>query len=173
MHSRTRRHILSLLMLAPLGACGFALRGSRANSRMPFSSIHLSVTPRTPLERDLRSAILSQDGIIISDDAKSADISLRILSAAEEKKILTLNAQGQVREFSLLYRINFDVRDKTGKVLLAPTELALQTFMSFSESQALAKETEEKMIFSDLRNDAVSQIIRRLARLKPEEEKEK
>ena len=169
MHSSSRRQVLSVLMLASLSACGFQLRGSRADSRMPFSSVHLSVPARTPMERDLRSAILSQDGVIITDDVKAADISLRILSAVEEKKILTINAQGQVREYSLLYRVNFDVKDKTGKTLLAQTELALQTFMSFSESQALAKETEEKMIFNDLRSDAVSQIIRRLARLKPEE----
>lgn len=167
----SRRTALSFLMLTSLSACGFQLRGSRLDSRMPFNSVHLQVAARTPLERDLRSAILSQDGVTLTADAKSADVTLRILSANEEKKILTLNAQGQVREYSLLYRLNFDVKDKAGKILLAPTELALQTFMSFSESQALAKETEERMVFNDLRSDAINQIVRRLARLKPEEEK--
>jgi LPS-assembly lipoprotein len=52
-------------------------------------------------------------------------------------------------------------------VLLEPTELALQTFMSFSESQALAKETEERLIYNDLRADAVSQVMRRLSQIKP------
>jgi outer membrane lipopolysaccharide assembly protein LptE/RlpB len=40
--------------------------------------------------------------------------------------------------------------------------------MAFSESQALAKETEERMIFADLRGDAVSQILRRLTRISSE-----
>ena len=166
----SRRTALSFLMLASLSACGFQLRGSRQDSRLPFSSVYLEVAAKTPLERDLRNIILSQDGVTITPDAKSADITLRILSAIEERKILTLNAQGQLREYSLLYRLNFDVKDKAGKVLLAPTELALQTFLSYSESQALAKEIEEKMIYNDLRSDAVSQIIRRLARLKSEQE---
>ena len=170
MHT-SRRLALSFLLLASLSACGFQLRGSRPDSHMPFNTVHLVVAARTPLERDLRSAILSQDGVTLTPDAKSADISLRILSAVEEKKILTLNAQGQVREYSLLYRLNFDVKDKAGKILLAQTELALQTFMSYSESQALAKETEERMVFNDLRGDAINQIVRRLARLKPIEEK--
>ena len=165
----SRRIALTLLMVATLSACGFQLRGSRADSRMPFNSVYLVVAARTPLERDLRSTILAQEGVIITADAKSADVTIRVISATEEKKILTLNAQGQVREYSLIYRLNFDVKDKAGKIMLAPTELALQTFMSFSESQALAKETEEKMVFNDLRGDAVSQIVRRLARLKPED----
>ena len=95
-------------------------------------------------------------------------MSLYISSAIEEKKVLTLNAQGQVREFSLLYRLNYNAKDSAGKVLIPSTELALQSSMAFSESQALAKETEERMIFADLRGDAVSQIIRRLTRISSE-----
>ena len=94
-------------------------------------------------------------------------MTLRILQENQEKKVLTINAQGQVREYSLLYRLRFDVLDKENGVLLEPTELALQTFMSFSESQALAKETEERLIYNDLRADAVSQVMRRLSQIKP------
>jgi LPS-assembly lipoprotein len=53
--------------------------------------------------------------------------------------------------------------------LIPSTELALQAFMSFSESQAPAKETEEKMIYGDLRNDAINQLMRRLAQVKIDE----
>jgi LPS-assembly lipoprotein len=74
-----------------------------------------------------------------------------------------------VREFSLLYRVNFEVADKENNKLLNPNELALQSFLSYSESQALAKETEERMTYDDLRRDAVSQIMRQLSRIKPEQ----
>ena len=94
---------------------------------------------------------------------------MRSLSEGQEKKILTLNAQGQVREYSLLYRINFEVADKDNKKLLRSNELALQAFLSYSESQALAKEIEERMTYDDLRRDAVSQIMRQLSRIKPEQ----
>jgi len=40
--------------------------------------------------------------------------------------------------------------------------------MSYSESQAVAKETEERLIYNDLRADAVSQIMRRLSQIKLE-----
>ena len=160
MNSR-RRAVISLLLLSSLAACGFQLRGTRADSKLSFQSLYLD-------ERELRAALKTQDGLTLTTDPKSADVSLFISSAIEEKKVLTLNAQGQVREFSLLYRLNFNAKDSAGKVLIPSTELALQSSMAFSESQALAKETEERMIFADLRGDAVSQIIRRLTRISSE-----
>lgn len=164
-----RRTLLSLLSLGSLSACGFSLRGSQLSSRLPFSSLYLQVTPHSLLERELRGAVLGQDGVVLAKDPKSAEVVLRILSEAQEKKVMTLNAQGQVREFSLLYRLKFDAKGKNDKILIPSSELALQAFMSFSESQAPAKETEEKMIYGDLRNDAINQLMRRLAQVKIDE----
>ncbi len=163
----SRRLWISALMTLPLAACGFQLRGSRPDAKLDFNSVHLEATHGSPIERDLRSSILAQGHTVLATDRKSADVTLRILQENQEKKVLTINAQGQVREYSLLYRLRFDVLDKDNAILLEPTELALQTFMSYSESQALAKETEERLIYNDLRADAVSQVMRRLSQLKP------
>ncbi len=164
-----RRTLLSLLSLGSLSACGFSLRGSQLSSRLPFSSIYLQVTPHSLLERELRGAVLGQDGVVLAKDPKSAEVVLQIFSEALEKKVMTLNAQGQVRELSLLYRLKFEARGRDGKILIPASELALQALMSFSESQAPAKEAEEKMNFSELRNDAINQLMRRLAQVKLDE----
>ena len=167
----TRRLLVSavsVLIMTCLSGCGFKLRGTTPNSQLSFESVYIETASGTPLERQLRGAILSQGNTVLATDPKTAAVTLRILSEAQEKKILTLNAQGQVREFSLLYRIRFEVADKENKKLLEPNELALQAFLSYSESQALAKETEERMTYDDLRRDAVSQIMRQLSRIKPE-----
>lgn len=158
---------LSALLVSGLSGCGFQLRGTTPESQLSFDSVYLQAPRGTPLERELRAAILSQGNTVLATDQKTGAVTLRILSEAQEKKILTLNAQGQVREFSLLYRINFEVVDKDDNKLLKPNELALQAFLSYSESQALAKETEERLTYNDLRRDAVSQIMRQLSRIKP------
>ena len=159
----------SALLMTSLSGCGFYLRGTTPESTLAFDSVYLEANRDTPLARELRGAILSQGNTALATDQKAAAVTLRILSEGQEKKILTLNAQGQVREYSLLYRVNFEVADKDNKKLLKPNELALQAFLSFSESQALAKETEERMTYDDLRRDAVSQIMRQLSRIKPEQ----
>lgn len=164
--ARTRR-ALSVLLLASLAGCGFHLRGSTPDSRLAFESVYVEAPSGTPLERELRGAVRT-GGTRLAVDPKAATVVLRILNEARERKILTLNAQGQVREFSLTYRVNFEVADAANRKLLPPSEIALQSVLSYSESQALAKETEERMAFDDLRRDAISQIMRQLARVQPE-----
>ncbi len=158
---------LSVLMLAALAGCGFHLRGSTPDSRLAFDSVYVEAPRGTPLERELRGAVRT-GGTRLAADPKSATVVLRILNEARERKILTLNAQGQVREFSLTYRVNFEVADPANRKLLPANEIALQSLLSYSESQALAKETEERMTFDDLRRDAISQIMRQLSRVQPE-----
>jgi LPS-assembly lipoprotein len=162
-----RRHLVSLLLIAALAGCGFHLRGSTPDSQISFASVYLDAPKGSPIERDLRSLIRSGDTQLAADP-KSAQVTLRVLSQAEERKVLTLNAQGKVREFSLTYRVRFEVADAANKKLLQPPEIALQSILSYSEEQALAKEQEAIMTFTDLRRDAVSQIMRQLARVKPE-----
>jgi LPS-assembly lipoprotein len=162
-------HWFSILLMAILLAgCGFQLRGSTPETRLGFESLYLDAPIGTPLERDLRT-VLRASSTQLTADAKSAPVTLRVLSQAQEKKVLTLNAQGKVREFSLTYRVRFEVADASNKKLLQPPEIALQSILSYSEEQALAKEQEERMTFEDLRRDAVAQIIRQLARVKLEQ----
>lgn len=162
------RTSLVLLLAVQLAACGFQLRGTTPETRLGFESIYLDAPVGTPLERDLRT-IIRASNTPLSEDAKSAPVTLRVLSQAQEKKVLTLNAQGKVREFSLTYRVRFELADPSNKKLLQPPEIALQSILSYSEEQALAKEQEERMTFEDLRRDAVAQIMRQLARVKPEQ----
>lgn len=166
--NRARRRLLAAVLAIPLAGCGYQLRGSLPESQLPFESVYLDTASGTPLERDLRTALRAQRTARLVDDPKAAAISLRVLDDKRERKVLTLNAQGQVREFSLTYRIRYEVADRDNRKLLQPAEIALQAILSYSESQVLAKEQEEKLIFDDLRRDAVSQIMRQLARIKPE-----
>ena len=162
------RALLFGLLTVQLAACGFQLRGTTPETRLAFESIYLDAPAGTPLERDLRTVIRTSN-TQLSEDAKSAPVTLRVLSQAQEKKVLTLNAQGKVREFSLTYRVRFEVADSNNKKLLQPPEIALQSILSYSEEQALAKELEERMTFEDLRRDAVAQIMRQLTRVKLEQ----
>lgn len=166
--NRARRRLAAALLALPLAGCGYYLRGSLPNTQLPFESVYLDAPSDTPLERELRTAIRSQRTAKLIDDPKAAAVALRVLNDKQERKVLTLNSQGQVREYSLTYRIRYEVADKENKKLLEPTEIVLQTILSYSESQVLAKEQEEKLIFDDMRHDAVAQIMRQLAQVRPE-----
>ncbi len=50
-----------------------------------------------------------------------------------------------------------------GVDLIPETELRQQRDVSYNESQALAKESEEALLYRDMQSDLVQQLMRRLA----------
>jgi LPS-assembly lipoprotein len=156
--------VAAMLVAATLSACGFQLRGSDGRAAIPFKTIYLGVAETSPLGIELRRNIRARDTKIVGDP-KAADAVVQVLSETRDKSILTLNTQGRIREYTLAYRLRFRVTDQAGKELIQPTDIALKRDISFNESQAIAKEKEEDLLYRDMQSDAVQQIMRRLAAL--------
>jgi LPS-assembly lipoprotein len=88
---------------------------------------------------------------------------LEVLLDQREKTVVGLTASGQVREFQLRIRFKFRLRTPQGRELIGDTEIAQQRELSFNESAVLAKEAEENLLYRDMQNDIVQQLIRRFA----------
>ena len=162
-----RLSIAALLAAGTLAACGFQLRGSNGSYNMPFHSLYLSFPDTSPLGTELKRNLRATDQVTIADKADGAEAQFLVLGESRNKSILSLNSQGRVREYLLSYALSFTVRDAKGNVLLAPTVITLHRNMSFDETQVLAKESEEALLYRDMQGDLVQQIMRRLAALKP------
>jgi LPS-assembly lipoprotein len=80
-----------------------------------------------------------------------------------EKVILSRTSTGPVRDFQLSCGIRFKLRTRDGIELIPDTELVQERDISFSETAALSKETEEGLLYRDMRSDLVQQVLRRLA----------
>ena len=91
---------------------------------------------------------------------------LDVLHDLREKTVVGVNATGQVREFQLKIRVKFRLRTPQGNDLIAPTEIVQQRDISFNESAVLAKEAEEVLLYRDMQNDIVQQLLRRVAAVK-------
>ena len=86
-----------------------------------------------------------------------------LLLELPEKVILSRTSAGAVREFQLRLRIRFKLRTREGIELIPDTELVQERDISFNETAALSKETEEGLLYRDMRSDLVQQVLRRLA----------
>ncbi|WP_374040206.1 LPS assembly lipoprotein LptE [Massilia sp. IC2-477] len=161
------RVLLAVLAAAILAGCGFQLRGSNGQYNMPFKSIYLAFTETSPLGTELKRNLRAGDGVRIETDASKAEALFDVLSESRGKAILSLNSLGRVREYSLSYTLVFRVRDASNRELLGPTEITLRRNIAFDESQVLAKESEEQLLYRDMQADLVQQILRRLAAIKP------
>ncbi len=168
MHTKPN-YSLALLLAATLllAACGFHLRGAGNEASLPFRTLYVGLPDTSMLGAELKRYIRAGSGTTLTTDAKSAEASIEPLLEAREKVVQSLNTQGRVREYSLLYRFRFHVVDNKKNELLAPTEILLKRVISFNEAQAIAKEKEEEMLYRDMQSDLVQQILRRLSALKP------
>ena len=98
--------------------------------------------------------------------ASKAQVVLRIHSEQREKIVVGTGIAGQVREFQLRVRLKFSLFSKSGKLLIDDVEILQQREVSYSESAALAKEAEEQLLYRDMQQEVVLQLMRRLAAIK-------
>jgi len=170
-----RRGRLAAAVLAvalTVSACGFHLRGDGGHYTLPFPTMYVGLPESSPLAIDLKRNIRANGGTTVVNAARDADGVIEVLSDPEKtrtKSILTLNRNGRVSQYLLSYNIVFRVLDKQGKELLGPTQILLTRPIDFNETQLLAKEQEEALLYKDMQTDLVQQMMRRIAAIKPQQ----
>lgn len=159
--------LLSLLVAAVLlSGCSFHLRGQ---ATMPFHTLYLKATnPGTPLIKEL-SRNLEANNVTLVDSAAQADVVLDIVSEIPDKQILSLSGNGRVNEFQLFYRVSLRAYDRARDEVIPAEEIEMHNDFPYDDSNVLAMENQEILLYQNLRSDMVQRIVRRLSRveLKP------
>ena len=159
MWSSERRRLLGLLGSAGLAGCGFRLRQA---PRLAVGSIHLAgFAPRSPLAEELTRQLSQQ--VQVLDSPAKADVVLQALEDLRERSVVASTSAAQVRELQLRLKFNFRAHTPSGRELIPRVELLLSRDLSYSETQALAKEQEDADLFREMQADVVAQVFRRLA----------
>jgi LPS-assembly lipoprotein len=158
--SWSRRTLLVATAAAAAG-CGFELRRP---ARVSFRSIALTgFASRSPMADELRKTLQQQVQVLEAPD--KAELVLQALDDVREKSVVASTAAAQVRDLQLRLKFNFRVRTPGGRELIPRAELLVSRDMSYSETQALAKEHEEAELYREMQSDVVAQVLRRLASL--------
>ena len=152
----------ALLALAAAG-CGFQLRGTAS---VPFDTVYVPAAT-SGVALDLKRNIQAGTNAKVVDDPRQAQAIVQFSEEVREKEILSLSGAGTVREFLLRYRVGFRVHDGKGSEVVPQNQIQLLRAVTYDDSQALAKEQEEQLLFRDMQNDMVQQIMRRLAAARP------
>ena len=98
-----------LVLITSISACGFALRGAVA---FPFQSIYVGLPESSALGGELKRNLRANGKTEVTSQATNAEVILDVLGETRDKVILSLNSQGRVREFNLIYNLKFRLRDK-------------------------------------------------------------
>jgi len=158
-----RRTLLATLAAAPLAGCGFHLRGE---PDFAFNSLYVP-TGGTSLNKDMIRTLQGAGGrlVLITDPAqiKQAEAMLELFGEERTRTVVGLTTAGQVRELQLGLAVHFRLKDAHGREWIGDTRLARTEDVSYAESVSLAKESEEALLYRNMRIDLVQQIVRRLA----------
>jgi LPS-assembly lipoprotein len=157
-----------LFIVLALSACGFQLRGVYS---LPFKTLYISLPETNELRAVIKRNIEASTQTHVVDDARDAQARLTILGDAQQKNILSLNSAGKVREFQLLRTFTFRVDNAKGQDFIPVSTIRITRDITFNDTAVLAKDTEESLLWRDMQNDLVQQLLRRLAaaKLRPAE----
>lgn len=158
------RRWLTLAVLLLVSACGFQLRGAYP---LPFDKLYIALPDTTELHAQLKRSIAAGSNVRIVDTQKEAQATLVIPSDTSAKNILSLSATGRAREFQLVRTFSFRLVDGKNRDWLPPSQIVVRRDITFTDDLVLSKEAEETLLWRDIQNDLVQQILRRLAAAKP------
>jgi LPS-assembly lipoprotein len=149
-----------------LAACGFQPRGE---ANLPFDTLYVQAPTGSQFSTQFRRVVSASSSTRIIDNAKGAEATLVLISERREKTILSLSGTGRVSEYQLRYLMSYRVLDRNAVEIIPVTEIALRRDLSYSDAELLSKEAEDALLFRDMQNDAVQQLLRRLqlTRLNP------
>ncbi len=163
MQRRLCLQLLAVSAAVSMTGCGFALRSA---PKFVFTTLFSPFAESSALGNALKRSLESNGAVRVITDVRQidqAEVVLDVVQDQREKVVVGVNASGQVREFQLRIAFKFKLRNAKGTELIAPTEILQQRDISFNESAVLAKEAEEGLLYRDMQNDIVQQIMRRLA----------
>jgi len=160
-----RRSLLGAALVLPVGvltACGFQLRGS---PRMAFASVGFrGFSANSALQAELRRQLASS--VRVLEAPALPEVLIESLQDTRERSVVASTAAAQVRELQLRLKFHFRASTPSGRELIPRVELLLTRDLSYTETAALAKEQEEAVLFRDMQDDVVNQVLRRLASIR-------
>jgi LPS-assembly lipoprotein len=141
-----------------LSACGFQLRGQED---FPFKRLAIVGAAPPVAARITRLVEGGSDTVVVNSPA-NADAVLHI-GEGRGVSTLTLNSLGVVQEYQVNLTLTYTLISADGRVLLRPSQIALNRAMTYSDQFSQAKVSEADLLWADMQRDAVDQLLRRLA----------
>ena len=161
--AKGRRFFFSLLVtfysLLLLSGCGFHLRGSQTE-RVQLPPTYLAGAAG-PLQRELRHYLAISE-VPVVDRQKDAQLVIDLIGEEVQRRVLSVGSTGKVEEYEVHYAATYAVRRADGESVIPRETLDQQRDYTFSQSEVLAKDTEQERLVQDMRRGVVRQMMRRL-----------
>lgn len=157
----TVRGLACIALCLLLAACGFRMKGV---SPLPFTTLYTNIAENSEFGAGLRRAVVaSSPATRFVDEPADAQARLTQLVNRQSLRELSIDAEGQVEEYELNLEFVFQLTDDKGHLVLPPTTLRSIRELPYDPNVVQAKEGEIAMVFKEMRQSLIDQIVRRLS----------
>ena len=160
---RTFSFLLAALfttLLFTLSGCGFELRGSYS---LPYESIYVEGPDYSLIIANIKRAVRNSGSTRLAETRQEAQAIFIPNGETRAPEILSLSSSGRVREKRLRYTYGYRLIDQKGRNLIPPGSIELTRDLTYADSAVLAKEQEEELLWRDMENDLITQLMRRFS----------
>lgn len=145
-----------------LSACGFQLRGA---SEYAFHRLYISGGGQMAIDISRYIRYGSKGTVVVTNPA-DADARLEIVNVTNSRTAVSLDANGQAREYEMRSAYTFQLVTPDGRPIIPLNTIRLVRNLPYSDSETTARDTESALLNRDMQKDAVDQIIRRMEAVK-------
>ena len=158
-----------MMLALMISGCGFQLRGWNQSLPTFLQSIYIDYGNNYGFFNILKTDIQSYGSKVV-DRQDLADVAIKINSANQGQQLVGISGGASSNEYVLSYTINYDIIDARNDVVIFKNQIATaqQNFTSNATIQ-LAADQQQQMIYNDLQKRTASNILNRLATLKPDD----
>ncbi len=156
--------IITILLAITISACGWHLRGAPKNFP-PGSKLYITTEdPRSELAESI-TRLLQTSGLPLAEEPSEADFTLTIHKEIEQKRTVSVDAQGRASEYELITSAEYSVRDNTGRDLLTQARADVYRTLEWDDAEVVSKGEEERLQREEMRRELIGRIIDRLRRI--------
>ncbi|WP_131781738.1 LPS assembly lipoprotein LptE [Legionella gresilensis] len=159
------KRLVLFLSVIFIAGCGFKLRGY---VEMPSALNNVAILIRGA-HQDLGPMLkdsLQGYKIHVTDNASQASYLLILERDATQQQITGVGASTTPRQYLLIYTAQYSLLKPSGEKVVTSRTVTASRQLTVNNNRILGSDSEEAMLYHEMRQDAVRQIIFQLSQLK-------
>lgn len=156
-----QKKFITLIILLMITSCGFHMRGM---TEISFKTISLE-GKELSFTKNLKK-ILNSNKVAIVLPSENPELRVELIGEESEKRILSLSGQGLVREYEIFYRVRYRIKTTESETWSQENTLETRRDFTFSDSNLIGKEEEERQLNESMRNEAISNLFNQIQLIK-------
>ena len=141
------------------GGCGWHLRG---HVTLPFNTLYVNMPINNKVAADIRRMIAASTNVTLVPEAEGAEAILELLSSGRHREVVSLNMQGEAREYELTLNMTFRLINPDGEEFVPTTTFTASRNMYYYDDEYLSRSAEENVLYNEMQQDLISQLLSRL-----------